>query len=182
MPEEDKLPLLKIINGNKNLPTTYNSSQSSVYSSRAESNSTTEDDGVDLNLEENTEMKRWLRKRRISTYICIAYGFLIGIEYSCIVASLPFYLKEDVKIDHPKKWYSVIMTMTAASGAINGVLAGKFIDKTRRLKLSMALFTAVSAAGNLMYSFQSSIWFLIVGRLLCGACEAAQPVISGNFK
>ena len=69
--------------------------------------------------------------------------------------------------------------MAAISAVINGILASKFTDKTRKLKLSLTIFTLISIAGNIMYTFHSSIWFLITERLLCGLCDAAQPLISG---
>ena len=121
----------------------------------------------------------WIKRRRISAYICIAYAFLIGLEYSSISISLLFYLTEDVGVDNPKKWYSGLMTALSLSASINGLLAGKFIDRTRRLRLCMLVFTAISICGNLLYTVHSSVWFLMIGRLLCGMCDAAQPVISG---
>ena len=73
------------------------------------------------------------------------------------------------------------MCVTALSAAMNGLLAGRLFDKTRRLKAFMLIFTSITLIGNLLYTIHHSVWFLVCGRFLCGLCDAAQPVIAGNF-
>ena len=124
---------------------------------------------------------KWYHKRRTTSWICIAYALTIGMEYSSVMTSLFFYLREDVKVEHQKMWYGIVMCVTGLSGAFNGVLAGKLFDKTRRLKATMIIFTLFTLVGNIMYTFHSSVWFLVCGRFLSGLCDAAQPVISGKY-
>ena len=141
------------------------------YNSKSKNTSTEEDDEA-----------KWRCKRATTSWICIVYGLMIGMEYSSIMTSLFFYLKHDVKVENDQKmWYSVIMCVTALSSSINGILAGKIFDRTRKLKTAMLLFTTCTLIGNLLYTCQISVWFLVCGRFLCGLCDACQPVISGNY-
>ena len=140
------------------------------YNSKSKNTSTEEDDEA-----------KWRRKRATTSWICIVYALMIGMEYSSIMTSLFFYLKHDVKVEnHQKMWYSVIMCVTCLSASFNGILAGKIFDRTRKLKAAMLLFTTCTLIGNLLYTCQISVWFLVCGRFLCGLCDACQPVISGN--
>ena len=125
---------------------------------------------------------KWRRKRETTSWICIVYSLMIGMEYSSIMTSLFFYLKDDVMVGNNQNnmWYSFIMCVTAFSAAINGVLAGKIFDRTRKLKAAMLIFTTCTLIGNLLYTCNMSVWFLVFGRFLCGICDASQPVISGN--
>ena len=133
------------------------------------------------NMSVEDDEAKWRRKRATTSWICIVYALMIGMEYSSIMTSLFFYLKHDVKVENDQKlWYSVIMCVTALSSSINGILAGKIFDRTRKLKAAMLLFTTCTLIGNLLYTCQISVWFLVCGRFLCGLCDACQPVISGN--
>jgi len=123
----------------------------------------------------------WLKKRRTTTIICTAFSFVIGMEYSAISVSLLFYLQKlvpDVS-GHEKQWYSVVMTACAFSSSIFGVVSGRYIDRTRKIKECLLGFTVVAMIGNLMYTVHQSVWFLVLGRFLCGMIDATQPVISG---
>ena len=133
-----------------------------------------------LDIHRHSDNPEWLRKRSMTSWICIMYGLMIGMEYSSIMTSLFYYLEHDLKIQNKNMWYSLIMCVTALSSAINGLLVGRLFDKTRRLKTVMLIFTSISLIGNLLYTFHQSVWFLVCGRFLCGLCDAAQPVITGK--
>uniref|UniRef100_A0A7M5UCY7 Major facilitator superfamily (MFS) profile domain-containing protein n=2 Tax=Clytia hemisphaerica TaxID=252671 RepID=A0A7M5UCY7_9CNID len=123
----------------------------------------------------------WLKKRCSTAWICIVYALIIGMEYSCISTSLLYYLQDDLKLQNPKLYYSLIMCLSALSASVSALISGKLFDKTRRLKLFMLVFTLLTLVGNLLYTMHVSVWFLVVGRFLCGLCDAAQPIISGEF-
>ena len=122
----------------------------------------------------------WLKKRLSTSWICIIYALIIGMEYSCISTSLLYYLKDDLKLENAKLYYSLIMCLSAVSASANAIISGKLFDKTRRMKLFMIVFTLTTLVGNLLYTMHASVWILVLGRFLCGLCDAAQPVITGK--
>ena len=130
----------------------------------------------------NEDDAKWRRKSETTSWICIVYALMVGMEYSSTITSLFFYLKYNVPVenDQIKMWYTFIMCVTALSAAINGVLAGKIFDRTRKLKAAMLILTKCTLFGYLLYACNMSVWFLVFGRFLCGICDASQPVISGN--
>jgi len=123
----------------------------------------------------------WMKRRRNTTIICIVYAFLIAIEYSAVSVSLLFYLQKLVAdvAGYEKHWYSIVMTGCAFSSSIFGVISGRYIDETCKLKECLLVFTGIAIFGNLMFTIHQSVWFLFVGRFLCGVIDATQPIISG---
>lgn len=123
----------------------------------------------------------WIRKRLHTSYICITYGFLLGMDYSGIVISLPFYLRDDLLVHDVRLYYSIVVTAMCFSAAVSGIAFGRFIDKSRNLRLCLLMFPFLTCVGNLLYTLHYSVWLLLIGRLLCGISDAAQPAISGKI-
>ena len=125
---------------------------------------------------------KWRRKRETTSWICIMYPLIVGMEYSAVMTSLFFYLKNDVMVKNNLKiWYSFIMCVGPLSSAINGVLAGKIFDRTRKLKAAMLILTTCMLIGSLLYTCNMSVWFLVFGRFLGGICDASQSIITGSY-
>lgn len=121
----------------------------------------------------------WLRKRKILTWISITFAGLFAVDYSGIVISLPYYLKDDVHSSHLKRDYSLITTAMAFSASVAGVVFGRFIDQSRNIRLCLLIFPCIGLIGNVIYTLQYSVWFLLIGRLIAGMIDAAQTTISG---
>lgn len=120
-------------------------------------------------------------RRKVATYTYIVFGFLLGFEYTAINISQLFYLKLTVQVEEPEVFYSLITTGMAIAAAGSGVLAGYYTDKTRDLKKALFFFATLSLTGNLLYTIHHSVWFLLIGRFLCGLSDAAHPAISGKI-
>ena len=67
------------------------------------------------------------------------------------------------------------------STAFSGILLGRYVDRTRNMRFVILLNLAVLAFGNLMYSIPYRIWWVIVGRFLCGVNESLQTTVCGKF-
>ena len=92
-----------------------------------------------------------------------------------------FYLKE-INVANPSFWYSMVLTSMSISEASSNVLFGKYMDKTRNARFIMLFNLILSIVGNVLYTFRYSVWFLVIGRFLCGFGEATQPIACGELK
>ena len=122
----------------------------------------------------------WIAKRRKTTIIIYIYALLLGTEYSSIVLTLYFYLQETLKVDNISLYYSIAMASMSASASVTGLIFGRYIDKTRHIRKFLIIAISVIMLGNLLYTLHFSVWFIILGRLLCGMGEAVNTALSGN--
>lgn len=123
----------------------------------------------------------FLRQRKIATYTYMLFGFLLAVEYSAVLISQLFYLRQTVKIENPEIYYSLITTTMAIAAAGSGIFAGQYTDKTRNLKKVLLLFAVLSMVGNVLYTIHHSVWSLFISRFLFGLTDAVQPAILGSI-
>ena len=122
----------------------------------------------------------WKKKRKWTVLIFIAFGFLVGVEYSAVVLSMWYFLKDTIETDHAPIYYSVGMASTALTASVSSIVIGKWIDRSRNIKFSMILISLIVAVGNVIYTLNFSVWFLIIGRLISGIADALTGAISGK--
>ena len=77
-------------------------------------------------------------------------------------------------------YYTVCETLFSISNAASGILFGRYVDKTRNMRIVFLLNVAVIGIGNLMYSIPFNLWWVIMGRFLCGINEALQTTVCGE--
>ena len=130
-------------------------------------------------IKDQTRNAQWIKKRRKTTYMIYVYALLLGTEYSSIVLTLYLYLKEIVKVDHISFYYSIVMTSMNLSALATGLLAGRYIDRTRNIRKFVLVVLSITMLGNVLYTLHFSVWFLVVGRILCGFGEAVNSALSG---
>lgn len=126
----------------------------------------------------NDDSKKWKRKRLASTLVGIAYNFVFGLEYTSILISLLYYLKEYFNPNTANFLYGIIVMISMLPGFLAGAI-GKIVDKTGNLKQWMCLLLLIVILGNLMYVVYFSIWFLIIGRFLTGVSVGLRSCIAG---
>lgn len=123
--------------------------------------------------------KKLKKKRKMTTIIYYIISFMSGIDISCVAISLIFYLKNDVHVTSAKNISGYIMGMFAASTSLIGIFAGRVADRTREVKKTVLFMLFTSATGNLIYTF-GNIWFILLGRALCGCIGATNGILSGK--
>ena len=121
----------------------------------------------------------WLTLRKQVTHLVYAYALIYGCEYSAIVLTLYFYLERSVKTDSINVYFSLCMGAMAAMASVSGVLFGRYVDKTRKIRRLVLWCVPVTVVGNLSYTLHFSAWFVVVGRLLCGLGEAVNSALTG---
>ena len=130
-------------------------------------------------MDEFPKDKDWLNKRWWTTKICMIIAALSGIEYSCVSVSLIYYLQDDVRVTNVKLWYSFLMAIVYVISAISCLFLGHILDQTRNLRLLLLIIAVIAIMGNMIYTLQFSVLFLLVGRCFGAFVDAARPVISG---
>lgn len=127
------------------------------------------------------DMRAWRSRRRNTTVLSMAIVTYNGIENVAIVISLMYYLKDTLRIENPAFWYGVVLSAIVVSEAISSIVVGRYMDKTRNGRLTVLLTLIVAVIGNIMYTLDYSVWFLIVGRFLSGLLQSQQVVVAGIY-
>lgn len=125
--------------------------------------------------------KEFFRERKRTTIVFYFLFFLYGMERSCVLVSLLFYLQDDLKmsVSEAKTYYSWTLAVYAANAAVIGIFTGRYTDRTRNVKKTLLMLFFISIVGNIIYTMEFSIWCIILGRLLCGCVGSANANVSG---
>ncbi|XP_066932544.1 uncharacterized protein [Clytia hemisphaerica] len=135
-------------------------------------------------LEKSEEYKKWTKLLKKTTYISYLLIFLGGLEINAVQISMLYYLEESFKMtpDEVRLNFSVAEAFNALGQLFSGLLIGRYMDRTRNLKLSCLSILCATIVGNLLYSLPVHISFIVIGRFLCGFNEAFQVTLCGEFK
>ena len=125
------------------------------------------------------DMKKWEEKRRMTFYVFIYQTFITGVEYSIAFLTLWIYITTLVPTDHPKLFYGLIAASSILPGFILSGVVGRWVDKTRSVRLTLIVCNTIVIIGNLLYVVYLSPWFLVVARFICGLSGTLRPVITG---
>ncbi|XP_057308154.1 uncharacterized protein LOC130646037 [Hydractinia symbiolongicarpus] len=107
--------------------------------------------------------------------------FLAGLDYSIIMSTLVLYLNDLVKVSNPNLYYSIILGAFAVSSILVGTVCGRFVDRTRNLKMYIILVLLLMLIGNLFYAVYLHPAFLIIGRFLAGIGDSFMGVSAGEL-
>ena len=105
---------------------------------------------------------------------------LLGMEYSVTFLTLWIYITTLVKTDQPKLFYSLISSAYLLSAVVLSIGIGRWVDRTRSIRVTFFVCNSCVILGNLMYAYHKSPWFLVAGRFLCGIGGPLRSVISGE--
>ena len=78
-------------------------------------------------------------------------------------------------------YYTISETVFSTSNALSGISFGRYVDKTRRMRFVFLLNIVILCIGNLMYSIPYALWWVLVGRFLCGINESLQTTVCGEL-
>ena len=124
--------------------------------------------------------EEWKQKRRHATIAMLLVNLVGGIDISIIIATIIPYLKQTIKVKNVEAYYAFITTSFCVSSALFGMVAGKIVDRNRRIKLFTSITLILQIIGNLIYTIPYSPAFPLIGRLLAGAGESFTSVCIGE--
>ena len=127
------------------------------------------------------DMKKWEEKRRMTFYVFIYQTFITGVEYSIVFLTLWIYITTLVPTDHPKLFYGLVSASSMLPGFILSGVVGRWVDKTRSVRLTLIVCNTIVIIGNLLYVVYLSPWFLVVARFICGLSGTLRPVLTGEI-
>ena len=80
----------------------------------------------------------------------------------------------------PVLFYSISMGVIYLTASLSSVMGGWYVDKTGHLRELHVVVNLFSIVGNFIYSVSYSKWFPVIGRLLSGLADGAQPGLGGK--
>ena len=119
------------------------------------------------------------RKRTIAGYFLV--GIICGMDNIVIFSTLYPYLTDVIKAERPILYYAVVLGAFYMSSTIIGLIAGRLVDKTRKMKIYINIVLICQFIGNILYTFPYSVAFTIVGRAFSGVGDTFLSVCSGEI-
>ena len=88
-------------------------------------------------MEHTEEYKAWKKKRNKTTNISYFIIFLGGLEINAVSVTLLYYLVESFEISfaQARMYYSIAEFFNGVGQIISGVYIGRYVDRTRNLRL-----------------------------------------------
>jgi ceroid-lipofuscinosis MFS transporter 7 len=113
--------------------------------------------------------------RKLSLIGVAMVGFLGPLEYSVVMPSLWFYLKEFGNTN--QLVYSIILSSFSFAHMISSPLVGWLADR-RPMKELFAVGLLVSAVGHIIYAMAWDEWGVLLGRFIAGLGTSNFTLIS----
>ena len=126
------------------------------------------------------QLGKWKTKRRRTFISFVLIGIVVGIDYSVVFSTLFLYLKETVKTNNNEFYYGIIMVAYLIASSAFGMLTGRWVDKTRRVKSFTNVLLLLQILGSLLYTVPLDVSFLIAGRFIAGTGDSFISVCSGE--
>ena len=133
-----------------------------------------------LTEKEKSIMKDWYQMRRRVVIFAYIQRAIFIFEYTSTAISALFYYRLMIQPSNPVLFYSISMGVIYLTASASSVLGGWYVDKTGRLREFHIFVNLFSIAGNLTYSVPFSKWFPVIGRLMSGIADGAQPGLAGK--
>ena len=125
----------------------------------------------------------WKHQRSRSRILANILILLAGIEDQCITVTTIYYYHESLNYSLVDAgfYYAITESIYSIGTGLSGLLFGRYVDRTRNMRFVFLLNLAVLVLGNLMYSIPYRLWWVILGRFLCGVNESLQTTVCGKF-
>ena len=124
---------------------------------------------------------QWKKKRRNTLVGFLIVGTMVGIDYSFMFTTLYLYLKDMVKTEHPNLFYGIIVAAYSLSSTLFGLVSGRWIDKTRKIKFYTIMTLVLQIIGCLLYIVHFNVAYPLIGRLIAGLADPFPSVASGEI-
>ena len=105
-----------------------------------------------VTMEESPEYKKWKNRRNRTIYMAYFIIFLGGLEVNAVIIALLYYLNESFNMtpDQIRLYYSLAEMFNALGQITSGLLIGRYMDRTRNLRLSCLLILWATIVGNVL--------------------------------
>ena len=135
-----------------------------------------------LVMEASNRYIEWKQRRWRTRCLANVMIFFAGLEGQCIEVTGLFYLHNSLGLSliDAAFYFTVCGAVYSVSNALCGISFGRYVDRTRNMRFVFLLNVAVIGFGNLMYSIPYQLWWVIVGRFLCGINESLQTTVCGK--
>ena len=133
-------------------------------------------------METSARYIKWKQQRSRTRVLANILILLAGVENQCISVTTIYYYHESFKYSFIDAgfYFAITESIYSVSTGLIGMIFGRYVDSTRNMRFVFLLNLVVLAFGNLMYSIPYHIWWVIVGRFLCGVNESLQTTICGK--
>ena len=136
--------------------------------------------GDQLTEKEKTIMNEWFQMRQRIVIFAYIQRTIFIFEYASTAISALFYYKLMIQPTNPVLFYSISIGIIYLSASVSSILGGWYVDKTGRLREFHIFVNLFSIVGNFIYSVPYSKWFPVIGRLMSGIADGAQPGLGGK--
>ena len=130
----------------------------------------------------SAKYQKW-KNSRGKTFIsfCILTCCL-GTEYSVIIPSLWFYIKDVISKDDPVKLlYGASLSIYYVAAIIGSFTITNYVDKTRKVRRIMLSLIICEIIGNILYSISLSPYFIIAGRFIQGFGDVNMSILTAEI-
>lgn len=136
-----------------------------------------------MSMESSERYIKWKKQRSKTRIIANILIFLYGLENLSVEVTGIFYFHENfgLSIVEAGFYHTIAGSMFSFCCAFSGLLFGRYVDRTRNMRSVFLFNVAIIGIGNLMYSIPYRLWWVIVGRFLCGITESMQTTVCGEL-
>ena len=124
--------------------------------------------------------RSWHTKRKRTLVIFIIEFFLVGLEYSVVLPTAWFYLRQ-INSPHPTIFQGLIISGYSLTSMAASLILGRYADISRRIKLLILALNTCEVLGTVIYSLPFSPFLLLLGRLVAGCGGAINSVATGEL-
>ena len=138
---------------------------------------------METNMESFPRYIEWKKHRSRTRILANILIFFTGIESQCVEVTSIFYFHQNLgfSLTDAAFYFTISETVFSTSNALSGISFGRYVDKTRRMRFVFLLNIVILCIGNLMYSIPYALWWVLVGRFLCGINESLQTTVCGEL-
>jgi len=116
--------------------------------------------------------------QKYCTYGITASFFLLGgLEYGVVLPSLWQFLASRFGIGDDGAFLGLTMAAFSATSFVTSPLVGLVIDRLNTAKKILIIGCSISVLGNVLYFLALNKWYVLWGRVLCGAGWACRPAL-----
>jgi len=128
----------------------------------------------------DTTWKKWKRNRRNTVIAFLIMGVSIGIDFLVVLSTLFLYLRDVLKTESPELWYGLIYASFFVSSSVFGVILGRWVDRTRKIRVYVNITLMVQILGCFLYIVPLHPVLLLIGRTLCGIGDSVAALAAGE--
>ena len=120
----------------------------------------------------SVNMEHWRRKRKLMFINMCIGGLAYGLSLNTYFSTEYYYLKNTVKVEHPRLIFGLSQAALFLSGAFSSIIGSYYVDLTKNFREICLLEDTLNVIGNIMYSLYYSPYLILFGQILIGTTSA----------